>query len=180
MNENLIEKTVSSEIGYKGNFLTLKKDIALLPNGHEASREYIVHPGASAIVALTDDGNLILEKQYRYPIKAVTLEIPAGKRDGDEDPLICAKREFAEETGYEASSWTKIGAIATTVGFSDEVIHLYLAKGLVEGSQHTDEDEFINLVKIPFDEAVSMIYRGEISDAKTICAIMMAKEFFLK
>lgn len=177
MDEDLIEKTVSSEIGYKGNFLTLKKDIALLPNGHKAGREYIVHPGASAIVALTADGSLILEKQYRYPIKSLTLEIPAGKRDGDEDPLVCAKREFAEETGYEALSWTKIGSIATTVGFSDEIIHLFLAKDLKEGSQHTDEDEFINIVQIPFNEVISMIKSGEITDAKTICAVMMAKEF---
>lgn len=177
MDEKLIEKTVSTEIGYKGNFLTLKKDVALLPNGHEAGREFIVHPGASAIVALTDDGCVIFERQFRYPIQAVTVEIPAGKRDGDEDPLVCAKRELSEETGYSAEKWQKIGAIATTVGFSDEVIHLYLAQGLSLGAQHTDDDEFINLMKIPFDEAIGMIQKGEITDAKTICALLMVKNF---
>ena len=177
MDENLIEKTLKSETVYEGKFLTVKKDTALLSNGREATREWVTHPGASAVLPLTDDNKIIFERQYRYPIGKVTLEIPAGKMDKGEDPLLCAKRELSEETGYTSSDMAKLTTIATTVGFSNEYIHLYLAKNLTQGKQHTDEDEFINLVEIPFIQALEMIKDGTISDAKTICAILYAKNF---
>ena len=113
-------------------------------------------------------------RQYRYPIDAVTLEVPAGKLDApDEDPLVCAKRELSEETGYTAEHITKLTTIATTVGFSNEKIHLYAAEGLTPGKQHTDEDEFINVVKVPLAEAVAMATDGRIVDAKSVISILM-------
>ena len=178
MDEDLIEKKISSENVYDGKFLHLKKDVALLPNGKKATREWLTHPGASAVVPVTEDNEIILEKQYRYPIQKVTLEIPAGKMDKvGEDPLVCAKRELSEETGFTSDKMTKLTCIATTVGFSNEYIHIYLAQNLVKGEQHTDEDEFINLVKVPFEKAVEMIKDGTIYDAKTICGILYAKTF---
>ena len=113
-------------------------------------------------------------RQYRYPIGEVTLEVPAGKLDApDEDPLVCAERELSEETGYTAARITKLTTIATTVGFSNEKIHLYAAEGLTAGKQHTDEDEFINVVRVPLEEAVAMAQDGRIVDAKSVISILM-------
>jgi len=178
MDEDLIEKKLTSQEVYSGKFLHLNKDTALLPNGNTAIREWLTHPGASAVVALTENNEVILEKQYRYPVGKVTLEIPAGKLDFvGEDPLECAKRELSEETGYTASSYTKLTTIATTVAFSNEYIHIYLAKDLKKGNQHTDEDEFIDLVIMPLDEALELVKDGTIFDAKTICGLLYAKAF---
>ena len=143
-------------------------------------REWIRHPGAAAVLPVLPNGNVILVRQYRYPIEQVTLEVPAGKLDVEgEDPLHCARRELSEETGYTAKQYEKLTTIATTVGFSNEYIHLYLARNLSAGSQHTDEDEFVNVVQIPLSEALERIKTGEIIDAKTIISLMMAKEFLL-
>ena len=151
-----------------------------LPNGKRAVREWIRHPGAAAVLPVLPNGNVILVRQYRYPIEQVTLEVPAGKLDVEgEDPLHCARRELSEETGYTAKQYEKLTTIATTVGFSNEYIHLYLARNLSAGSQHTDEDEFVNVVQIPLSEALERIKTGEIIDAKTIISLMMAKEFLL-
>ena len=184
MDENLIEKKISSEDVFDGVLLHVKKDIVELPNGHTAPREWIKHPGASAVVPILPDGNIILVKQFRYPVNQVTLEIPAGKLDIEgedpvevEDPVACAERELSEETGYTAGKIWKLGKIATTVGFSNEWIHLYAAKDLHSGKQHTDEDEFINCIKVPLQEAVKMIDEGKIFDSKSIIAILLlAKE----
>ena len=116
-------------------------------------------------------------RQYRYPIGEVTLEVPAGKLDAkDEEPLHCARRELSEETGYTAEVYEKLTTIATTVGFSNEYIHLYLARGLSAGRQHTDADEFVHVVRMPFEKALDMVKTGEIVDAKTIISLMMAAE----
>ena len=172
--KDLIEDKIDSRDIYDGKLLHVKCDRVKLPDGKEAMREWIKHPGAAAVVPLFADGNILMVRQFRYPVDSVTLEIPAGKLDAQgEDPLICAKRELSEETGYSANAWEKLTTIATTVGFSDEYIHLYLAKDLAPGKQHPDSDEFINAVKMPLKEAVDMIYRGEIIDAKTIIAILM-------
>ena len=174
MDEDLIEKKVSSEDIYDGCLLHVKRDTVELPNGKEAVREWIKHPGASSVIPLLPDGRVILVRQYRYPVEKVTLEVPAGKLDApDEDPLLCARRELAEETGYTAEEITKLTTIATTVGFSNEYIHLYVAEGLVAGEQHTDEDEFINVVKVPLGEAVEMVQDGRIFDAKSVASILM-------
>ena len=169
MYEDLIEKKVSSEAIFDGVLLHVKRDTVTLPNGKEATREWIKHPGASSVIPILPDGRIILVRQYRYPI-----EVPAGKLDApDEDPLVCAERELSEETGYTAKKITKLTTIATTVGFSNEKIHLYAAEGLTAGKQHTDEDEFINVVRVPLEEAVAMAQDGRIVDAKSVISILM-------
>ena len=174
MYEDLIETKVESENIFDGNLLHIKKDKVKLPNGGEAYREWVKHPGAAAVIPLTDQGEIILVRQYRYPIDEVTLEIPAGKLDvSGEDPLECAKRELSEETGYTAQEYKFLSKLATSVGFSDEVIYIYAAKGLKAGTQHTDEDEFINVVKVPLAEAVEMVLDGRINDGKSVTAIFM-------
>ena len=177
MYEDLIEKTVSSEPVFDGTLLHVKRDTALLPNGETSVREWIKHPGASAVLPILPDGQIILVRQYRYPVQRVTLEIPAGKLDGpDEDPYVCAVRELSEETGYTAKSIEKLTTIGTTVGFSNEYIHLYKAEGLTPGEMHPDDDEFLNVVKVPLEEAVKMTQDGRIFDAKSIVAILMVWE----
>lgn len=174
MDEDLLEQKLSGEDVYDGTLLHVKRDKVLLPNGREAVREWIKHPGASSVIPVLPDGRVVLVRQYRYPVGQVTLEVPAGKLDvAGEDPLECAKRELSEETGYTAERIYKLTTIATTVGFSDEVIHLYAAEDLHGGKQHTDEDEFINVVEVPLAEAVGMTADGRIIDAKTIISILM-------
>lgn len=174
MYEDLIEKKLDSEDVFDGVLLHVKKDTVELPNGDKAYREWVKHPGASAVIPVTPDGEVILVRQYRYPIGDVTLEIPAGKLDKEnEDPLECAKRELSEETGYTASSYKFLTKLATTVGFSNEFIYIYAATGLVAGEQHTDEDEFINVVKVSKEEALKMVYDGRICDGKSVVAILM-------
>lgn len=174
MYEDLIEERISSEDIFDGVLLHVKRDYVKLPNGNKSVREWIKHQGASAVIPILPNGNIIMVRQYRYPIGKVTLEIPAGKLDGfDEDPLLCAKRELSEETGYSAEKYTLLHKLATTVGFSNEWIYIYMAENLTRGVQHPDEDEFINLVEIPLDEALTLIQKGEIFDAKSVTAILM-------
>ena len=178
MNEDkLFEKKISSENVFDGVLLHVKKDVVELPNGNQAPREWIKHQGASAIIPLLPDGNIILVKQFRYPINQVTLEIPAGKLDFEnEDPLVCAKRELSEETGYTAGRIWKLAKIATTVGFSNEWIHIYAAEDLQSGKQHPDEDEFINYLKLPLEEAIKMVDEGKIFDSKSVIAILLLEK----
>ena len=174
---DLIEQKVSSEDVFDGNLLHVKKDTVRLPNGNIACREWIKHPGASAVLPVTPEGRLIFVRQYRYPIQQVTLEIPAGKLDAEgEDPLDCAKRELSEETGYQAEKYTFLTKLATTVGFSNEFIYIYAAEGLTAGRQHPDEDEFINVCTLTMDEAMAKIRSGEICDAKSITAVLLLRD----
>ena len=174
---DLIEKKVSSEDVFDGCLLHVKKDTVKLPNGNIAYREWIKHPGASAVLPVTPEGRLIFVRQYRYPIQQVTLEIPAGKLDAEgEDPLACAKRELSEETGYQAEKYTFLTKLATTVGFSNEFIYIYAAEGLTAGRQHPDEDEFINVCTLTMDEAMAKVRSGEICDAKSITAVLLLRE----
>lgn len=176
MNNNdndLIEKKIDSKNVFDGHLLHVRCDSVRLPNGNVTTREWVKHPGAAAVLPILPDGRVILVRQYRYPVQRVTLEIPAGKLDSpDENPLDCAKRELAEETGYHALDVEKILTLATTVGFSNEFIHIYTAKGLVPGKQHTDDDEFIHVAEVPLEKAYEMVQNGEIIDAKTIAAIL--------
>lgn len=177
MDEDLIETKISSEDVYDGVLLHVKKDTVKLPNGKEATREWIRHPGAASVIPLLPDGRIVLVRQYRYPVQKVTLEVPAGKLDSpDEDPLDCAVRELKEETGYTAGKIEKLTMIATTVGFSNEKIYLYAAQDLSAGEQCPDEDEFINTVKVPLAEAVRMVEEGKIYDAKSVTSILLLKE----
>lgn len=170
---DLTENTKTSEMVYDGNFLKLYKDRIILPNGEESGREYIKHVGAVAMVALTDDNKVIIERQYRYPVRRVVTEIPAGKLDSyEEDRLEAAKRELREETGITADSWEVIGDYEPVMAYSDERITIYLCRGLHKGSQELDEDEFLNIEEIPLDELVADVMAGKITDGKTQVALL--------
>lgn len=174
---DLTEKFVSSEKVFEGSLLHVYKDGVKLPNGQNACREYIKHNGAVAIIPVTDKGNIIIEKQFRYPLNRIVTEIPAGKLDSaDEDPLEAAKRELREETGYSASQWIEIGKFYPSVAYTTECIYLYIAKGLTKGERDLDEDEFLNVEEQPLDELVNDIMEGKIGDGKTIAAVLKAEK----
>ena len=170
---NLDETFISSQVGFAGRILQVKIDKVNLPNGKEACREIINHPGAVAILPVLADGSMVFVKQYRYPVGTVLYEIPAGKLDTGEDPAACAIRELSEETGYEAREWRLLTSIVTTPGFTDEVIHLYLAKGLTKGEQHPDEDEFVDVVVFSSEQVKKMVLEKDIFDAKTLSALLL-------
>lgn len=173
---NLKEQQLKEEYIYKGKIINLRRDTALLPNGKEALREVVEHPGGVCVAALTDNNELLFVKQFRYPYFEELLEIPAGKRDrADEDPLECGKRELAEETGATAENYTFLGKLYPSPGYVGEVIYMYAATGLSFGEQDPDDDEFLSVYKIPFDDAVNMVLSGEITDAKTQTAILKLK-----
>jgi ADP-ribose pyrophosphatase len=172
---NYEEKTVSSRHIYKGNIIDVEHVTVTLPDGREATRDLVLHPGASAVVPLNEKGEIYMVRQYRKAIDAVSLEIPAGKLDHGEDPRICAERELKEETGLTADRITHLVSIHSTPGFSNEVLHLYSATGLKEGENCADEDEFLSTEKYPVSQLVDMILKGEITDAKSIIGILMAE-----
>lgn len=175
MMSHLTEKFLNSKVVFEGNLLNVFADKVELPNGKVASREYIKHPGAVAVVPITQEGNIVLVRQYRYPIGNVLLEVPAGKLDKGEEPDICALRELEEETGYVAKSIKKIASIYTTPGFTDEVIHLYIAENLTLSNPHPDEDEFLDVEIYSKEEIKTMIADGRINDAKSMLALLLAK-----
>ena len=173
--DSIMEKNLSRERVFDGIILHIDHVTNQLPNGKAAKREIAVHVGASAVLPIDAEGNIYLVRQFRAPIDQILLEIPAGKLDSvDEDRLLAAKRELKEETGLEAENWLHLTDTFTTPGFSNERISLYLARDLHQGDTCPDEDEFLNLVKLPFREALDMVLRGEIRDAKTQIAISMA------
>ena len=170
-----MERTLESHRAFDGIIIHIDHMTNELPNGKTAPREVARHIGASAVVPVDADGTVWLVRQFRAPVAQVLLEIPAGKLDSrDEDRLLAAKRELSEETGLTAAKWTHLTDLLTTPGFCDEKISLYLAQDLSAGQEHPDEDEFLNVVKLPLSEVVAMIGRGEITDSKTICAVLMA------
>jgi len=164
---HLREERISSEDIYGGIFLNMMRDKVSLPDGEEAVREYLTHPGAVAIVALLDDGRVLMERQYRYPIAKACLEIPAGKLDPSEDHLICAQRELEEETGYSAKKWSYIRRIHPVISYSTEFIDIYLAEDLVPGKSHLDEEEFLDVFAASIDQLLAWVENGEITDVKT-------------
>lgn len=172
---NYEEKTVSEKHIYSGNIIDVELFTVTLPDGRQATRDIIKHPGASAVIPLNEKGELYMVRQYRKPIELVSLEIPAGKLDDGEEPIICAKRELKEETGLTAQSISHLISIHSTPGFSNEVLHLYVATGLSEGESCSDEDEFIDSEKYAASELIEMVMRGEITDAKSIIGIMLAE-----
>lgn len=170
---NLTEKTLSQEYIFKGRIINLRRDVALLPNGTEAGREVVEHNGGVCVLPLTENNEIIFVKQFRYPYMKELLEIPAGKRDSkDEDPLGCGIRELKEETGATAERIVSLGTLYPSPGYITEVIYMYYADGLSYGDCDPDDDEFLDLIKIPFDKAVEMVLNGEIEDAKTQTAIL--------
>lgn len=173
----LEEKTVKENLLYKGRIITVRCDDIELPNGKPSKREVVVHNGGVGVVPLTDDGCVLLVNQYRYPYKSEVLEIPAGKMNPGEDPFVCGKRELKEETGAQAEEYADLGKLYPSPGYTNEIIYMYLAKGLTYGKQQPDEDEFLDIVKMPLEEAVGLVMSGKIPDSKTQIALL--KTWFL-
>ena len=173
---NLSEKQLSKEYIFNGRVINLRRDTALLPNGKTAIREVIEHNGGVCVAALTDNDEVLMVRQFRYPYFEIVPEIPAGKRDSkDEDPLSCGMRELREETGAVAERFIPLGELYPTPGYCGEIIWMYAATGLTFGEQDTDEDEFLSVERVPLEKAVEMILNGEIKDAKTQTAILKLK-----
>ena len=171
----LTERMTGSERIFDGVILHVYRDTVTLPNGSPAVRELIRHPGAVAIVPLTADGKVIIERQFRYPLGTVITEIPAGKLDGPtEDRLKAAKRELREETGYTAEEWISLGDYYPAAAYSDERLTMYLARGLTKGEQHLDEDEFLHVEEVSLESLVEAVLAGRITDGKTQTALMKA------
>lgn len=172
---NLEEKTLQRNVLFEGHIINLRKDAVLLPDGKQASREIVEHRGGVGILAFTDADELLLVRQFRYAYHAELLEIPAGKRDSlDEDPRECGIRELREETGASAKEFTYLGAVYPSPGYTEEIIHIYMANGLTYGENDLDEDEFLNVERVPFDKVLDMVLAGEIKDAKTQIAVLKA------
>jgi ADP-ribose pyrophosphatase len=174
---DLIEKKLSSEEIFDGVAIHLFRDEILLPNGNKGVREVVRHPGAVCVIPITDDGEIIFVNQFRYALERVTLEVPAGKLEKGEDPMEAALRELSEETGVTAERIEPLDALYTSPALIDEIIYMYIAAGLSQGEQHLDDDEFVNAVKIPLDEAIDMIMSGKILDAKTQLIILKAAKY---
>lgn len=170
------EQTEEVQGIFNGRIITVHNDTVTLVNGETAEREVVDHPGGVAVIGLTDDNEVILVRQFRYPYKEITLEIPAGKLEKGEDPLEAGIREFSEECGAVAENFEPFGEIYPTPGYCGEIIRLFCATGLTFGSQNLDDDEFLDIIKMPIKECVSKIMNGEIKDAKTIIGILKLKE----
>jgi ADP-ribose pyrophosphatase len=169
---HLVEQTLSSESVFNGVLLKVQKDRVLLPNGNESIREHITHPGAVVMLAFLPNGNLLFERQFRYPLHSVFLELPAGKIDPNEDPLETAKRELREETGYIATHWEHMGLMHPCIGYSNEKIEIFIARDLHHtGSQELDHNEFLEIIELSPSQAKQAVWSGEITDAKTITAL---------
>lgn len=168
------EKTISQKSIYKGNIIDVELLTVTLPDGRQATRDIVRHPGASAVIALNKNGEMYMVRQFRKPLERVSLEIPAGKLDHGEDPLVCAKRELKEETGLSAENVRHIVSVHSTPGFSDEVLHIYAATYLREGDSCADEDEFISTEKYTVQQLLDMILEGKITDAKSIIGVLLA------
>ena len=166
--EGLAEQTLDDRLMYEGDYLKLHRATVQLPNGATSYREYLKHPGAVMIIPLFENGDVLLERQYRYPMRKVFIEFPAGKKDAGEAPLDTAKRELLEETGYRAERYTHVTDIHNALAYCDEVIHFYLAEGLIQaGEQQLDDNEFVQVLRVPLSQLMTWIKNGWVSDVKT-------------
>lgn len=175
--QDLVEHTLSSETQYRGRLLHVKTDRVRLPDGRESGREYIVHPGAVAIIAVAQDGKIIMERQYRYPLRQDFIEIPAGKIDQGEDDLVTARRELEEETGYVASAWTHMITTHPCIGYSNERIEFFLAEGLTQNAPRREPGEFLDVFAVPLQTVLAWIRSGKITDTKTITGMLWYEKF---
>ncbi len=168
MDPHLTESYVDGELVYDGKLLKVRKDVVRLPNGGQATREYFRHPGAVVIIPLLDDGSVVLERQYRYPNDRVFIELPAGKLEYGEDPLLCAQRELKEETGYSARDWQFVCTIHNAIAYCDEHLDIFLARGLAAGERQLDEEEFLDVFTLPAGELMDWVRTGQVTDVKTM------------
>jgi ADP-ribose pyrophosphatase len=174
---HLLEEQRDSRQVFKGKLLDVRLDHVTLPDGNQGVREYVVHPGAVVIIAEHDNGRLLFERQYRYPLRQVFLELPAGKIDPGEDILATAIRELREETGHSASDWRHLGVMHPCIGYSDERIEIFLARGLnCESAPQLDHGEFLDLLSLSLEDALIAVRSGVITDAKTITALFWAEK----
>ena len=176
--EELFEETLSSEKIYDGVLLHVRRDEIRLPNGNTTVREWLHQGQAVCVVPVTDDGNVIMERQFRYPLGRVITEIPAGKLESGEDPLEGIKRELEEETGIIADKWISLGEYEPAAAYTSEHIYMYMATGLHQKERHLDDDEFLNVFEAPLKDLVQDIMDGKISDGKTVSAILKAARIY--
>ena len=169
---HLREQTLERTELLRGHFLHAFRDRVRLPDGGQATREFVRHPGAVAIVAELPDGRYVMERQWRHPLERAFIEIPAGKLDAGEDPLVCAKRELREETGHHATHWAYAGPLHPLIAYSTEVIHLFFARGLTAGPRQLDSGEFLDVFAASFDELMDAARHGRITDAKTLSSLL--------
>ena len=177
MAQDFTEKQLKSSLAFQGRMLEVRVDRVLVPDDSQTTREYIVHPGASVIVPLFEDGTVLVERQFRYPVKQHMTELPAGKLDRNEAPENAARRELLEETGYEAQRWDFIGTMMPCIGYSDERIHAYLARDLTYSKRNLDEGEFLETSRVPMSDLLQQVLNASIQDAKTVIALLWAEQF---
>jgi len=175
--KDLSEHFVSGEEVFSGKLLRVRRDLVRLPDGNQSVREYVRHPGAVVMVALFEDARVLLERQFRYPHGRDFIELPAGKLEPGEPHLQTAQRELLEETGYVASDWRRLGVLHPSVGYTDEAIELFLAKGLTKKEARLDDGEFLEVLEVPLAEAIAMVRDGRITDAKSIAGLLWVKSF---
>lgn len=173
----LKETRLDSEVVYEGDFFRVRKDSVLLPDGSRSSREFITHPGAVAVLAMLDDGKLVLERQYRYPTQREFIELPAGKIDQGEAILDCAKRELLEETGYVAKEWIHLATAWPCIGYADERMEYFLARGLTHQGGKLDDGEFLEILELSLQDAIEWIRSGKINESKTIVGLFWLEKY---
>lgn len=173
MNDNALTETqLGSEVILNGRFLKVQRDLVQLPDGSQATREYIVHPGAVMVIAQMNDGRFVMERQYRYPVQCVMIEFPAGKLDVGESCLACAQRELLEETGFTAREWARAGVLHPVISYSTEFIEVWFARGLTAGPQKLDAGEFLEVFTVSMDELLTWCAEGLVTDAKTLSGLL--------
>jgi ADP-ribose pyrophosphatase len=173
----LKETCLESALVYEGDFLHVKKDSVRLPDGAITSREYITHPGAVAVLAILDNGNLVMERQFRYPLQREFIELPAGKIDNGEDILRTAQRELLEETGYVASEWYHLTTAWPCIGYADERMEYFVARGLTHHGRKLDDGEFLEVFELSLPEAIEWIRQGKINESKTIVGLFWLEKY---
>ena len=173
---DLKETRIDTALMYDGNFIRVCKDNVLLPDGKTSTREYITHPGAVAVLAVLDNGNLVMERQFRYALQREFIELPAGKIDDNEDILLCAQRELLEETGYVASEWTHLTTVWPCIGYADERMEYFIARGLTYQGRNLDDGEFLEVFELSLPEAIEWIRQGKINESKTIVGLFLLEK----